>query len=212
MQTCSALPRADPRVSKPREAHQHDFNRTFLSRFSGFSPLIGFSMIFLSSTVTSSQKLYQGNLQDKQLLTPDLRQRPHLFHCTTRCSGGQTALISDFTLTCLTKTHFLVLLYVEEGFFGKSKSVDRFYGHLHVLFIAHYLFSILILKKIDHCFVVCRNHIFFKSAYAVATSLVSRMCSFLLFELYFMRFNCTVYLHGDDRALILLQKNKRINE
>lgn len=40
------------------------------------------------------------------------------------------------------------------GFFGKSKSVNRFYGHLYILFIAHYLVSILILKKIDHYFVV----------------------------------------------------------
>lgn len=47
---------------------------------------------------------------------------------------------------------------------------------------------------------------------AVTTSLVGRTCSFLLFELYFMWFNCSVYLHGKDRALILLQKNKRINK
>lgn len=60
----------------------------------------------------------------------------------------------DFTLTCFTKTYFLVLLHGEGVFFGKSKSVNRFYGHLHILFIAHYLFSILILKKIDHYFVV----------------------------------------------------------
>lgn len=47
---------------------------------------------------------------------------------------------------------------------------------------------------------------------AVTTSLVGRTCSFLLFELYFMWFNCSVYLHGKDRALILLQKNKRMNK
>lgn len=151
----------------------------------------------------------------KQQLRPAARawNRPHLFCWNTYRSRGQTTLILDFTLICFTKTLFLVLLYAEEGwFFGKSKSVNRFYGHLCILFIAHYMFSILILKKIDHYFVVHWNHIFFKPAYTVATSLVGHTRPFLLFELYFMWFNCSVYLHGNDRALILLQKNKRINE
>jgi len=39
MQTCSSLPPTAPRVSKPREVHQHYFNRTFLSRFSDTSLL-----------------------------------------------------------------------------------------------------------------------------------------------------------------------------